>query len=78
MFFSVNKQFVGTFDDIIGNCWVKRITTWPTNKLSDILIKDKLTLKAVIALVFYTTVNVPKLEPAPNLEHQQIFVNEIK
>ena len=48
--------------------------------MSDNLVKDKLsTVKAVIALVFfYTTVNAPKLEPAPNLEHQQIFVNEIK
>ena len=47
--------------------------------MSDNLVKDKLsTVKAVIALVFYTTVNVPKLEPVPNLEHQQIFVNEIK
>ena len=47
--------------------------------MSDNLVKDKLsTVKAVIALVFYTTVNVPKLEYAPNLEHQQIFVNEIK
>ena len=47
--------------------------------MSDILVKDKLsTVKAVIALVFYTTVNVPKLEHAPNLVHQQIFVNDIK
>ena len=48
--------------------------------MSDVLVKEKLsTVKSVmITLVFYTTVNVPKLEPAPSIEHQQIFVNEIK